>query len=280
VLTGELLHERNVRGCNMHYEDYWGLQEAPFENVPDPRYYFPSVKHESARQRLRYGIQGRKGAVMLTGEIGCGKTLLSRELIVSLPRSQYDIALVTNPALQAGDFLSEVLYQFGIEPAGSKAEQVRRLNAKLLTNHEQGLETVLIVDEAQAIEDDHVFEDLRLLLNFQLNYRFLLTLVLMGQPELKARAERNPQLNQRISVRYHLAPFNAEETRDYIVTRMMTAGCRHEVFTKDAICRIYEHTCGVCRLINSLCDFCLLLGAIDKTERIDAGLVDQACQMV
>lgn len=266
-------------GCNMHYEDYWGLREAPFENVPDPRYYFPSVKHESARQRLRYGIQARKGAVMLTGEIGCGKTLLSRELIVNLPRSQYDIGLVANPALQAGEFLSEVLYQFGVEPAGSKVEQVRGLNERLLTNHEQGLDTVLIVDEAQAIEDDHVFEDLRLLLNFQLNHRFLLTLVLMGQPELKERVERNPQLNQRISIRYHLAPFNAEETRDYIVTRMTAAGCQHEVFTKDAACQIFEHTRGVCRLINTLCDLCLLLGAMDKAERIDAGLVDHACQM-
>ncbi|MGQ0812661.1 MAG: ExeA family protein [Nitrospiraceae bacterium] len=253
----------------MHYEQYWGLQASPFDNVPDPRYYFPSVKHESARQRLLYGIQARKGAVMLTGEVGCGKTLLSRALILDLPRAKYDIALVANPALPKSQLFPEILYQFGLKGTDSKVECLHRLNERLLVNHQQGLETVLVIDEVQAIPDDRCFEELRLLINFQLNDRFLLTLVLMGQPELKMRVQRIAQLNQRIAIRYHLEAFNADETRDYIAARMRAAGCTRDIFTKDAAHAIYERSRGICRLINSLCDLCLLLGSMENARDID-----------
>lgn len=262
----------------MHYEDHWGLTAPPFDNVPDPRYYFPSAKHETARRRLLYGIQARKGAVMLTGKIGCGKTLLSRALILNLPRSKYDVALVANPALPGPEFLAEILYQFGLESQGSKADVLHRLNDRLLANQRQGLDSVLVVDEAQAIEDDRVFEDLRLLCNFQLNHRVLLTLVLMGQPELKSRVEGIAQLNQRIAIRAHLEPFTAEETGEYIAARMKAAGCAREVFTKDACYQVFERSRGVCRLINSLCDLSLLIGYDEKATGIDAPLVEQAGQ--
>ncbi len=260
----------------MHYEEHWGLVAPPFDNVPDPHYYFPSAKHETARQRLLYGIQARKGAVMLTGEIGCGKTLLSRALILNLPRATYDVALVANPALSRTEFLAEVLYQFGLDSRGSKADALRRLNDHLLANQRDGLDSVLVVDEAQAIEDDRAFEDLRLLCNFQLNHRFLLTLVLLGQPELKSRVEGITQLNQRIAIRYHLNPFTAEETGAYIAARMQAAGCAREVFTKDACYQVFERSRGVCRLINSLCDLSLLLGCEEKAICIDASLVERA----
>ncbi len=262
-----------------HHTNHWGFQAAPFENVPDPEYYFPSEKHEEARQRLLYGIQAKKGAVMLTGEIGCGKTLLSRALILDLPQDQYDIALVTNPALPPLDFLTEILYQFGLETTGSKAELIHRLNARLLENQRKGLDTVLVVDEAQSIPDDYTFEDLRLLLNFQLNNRFLMTIVLLGQPELKGRVEGIPQLAQRIAVRYHLEPFSAEETRQYIRSRLKTAGTSEEVFTKDAVFEIVQRTRGVSRLINGLCDTCLFLGAQAQLREIDASVVGRAARL-
>lgn len=260
----------------MHHHNHWGFQAPPFENVPDPSYYFPSDRHEEARQRLLYGIQAKKGAVMLTGEIGCGKTLLSRALILDLPQPQYDIALVTNPALPAMDFLTEILYQFGLEATDSKVALIHCLNARLLENQQKGLETVLVVDEAQSILDDSTFEDLRLLLNFQLNDRFLMTLVLLGQPELKSRVEGIPQLSQRIAIRYHLEPLTAQETQRYIRHRLHAAGASQDLFTKDAVLEIFEQTRGVSRLINALCDTCLFLGAQAELTEIDAPVVGRA----
>jgi general secretion pathway protein A len=255
------------------YEQHWGLQTHPFENVPDPRFYVPSVKHETARQRMLYGIQARKGAIMLTGEIGSGKTLLSRALILNLPSSKYDVALLANPSLPEKQFLGEILYQFGLPVGGSKAVQLRRLNEHMLTNAQQGRDTVLVIDEAQAVLEDRIFDEVRLLMNYQMNDRFLLTLVLLGQPELRDRVARIPQLMQRIAIRYHLERFTVEETQAYIQGRLQAAGCSHMPFTPEAVDEIHRHTGGVCRLINVLCDLCLLSGAQGHADRIDRTLV-------
>lgn len=258
---------------SLTYEQHWGLRTQPFENVPDPSFYVPSVKHEQARQRILYGIQARKGAVMLTGEIGSGKTLLSRALILNLPRSKYDIALLANPSLPEKQFLGEVLYQFGLPVGGSKAVQLRRLNEHLLSNARQGVDTVLVIDEAQTILEDRIFDEVRLLMNYQMNDRFLLTLVLLGQPELRERIARIPQLMQRIAVRYHLERFDVDETQSYVQGRLAAAGRTQRLFTMDAVEAIYRHTGGVCRLINALCDLCLSCGAQAKVDHIDSTLV-------
>jgi hypothetical protein len=142
-------------------------------------------------ERMLYGIHARKGIVMLTGEIGSGKTLLSRAVILKLPRSRYEIGLVSNPTIPGNEFLGEILFQLGLDPNGTRAEQLRRLNDQLLANYHRKVDTV-VVDEAQAIEHDRLFEELRLLSNFQLNDRFLITLVLVGQPELKDRIAYSP----------------------------------------------------------------------------------------
>ena len=196
----------------MHYEDYWGLKLSPFENVPDPKFYFPSSKHEEGLHRLLYGVEARKGALLLTGEIGCGKTTLSRQFIQHLAHERYDTALIANPAIDAQEFVGEVLYQFGLAGNGSKLDRLHQLNEHLLENLKKGKDTVVIVDEAQAIKDDSVFEELRLLLNFQLNDRFLLTLIMLGQPELNARINAIQQFAQRIAIRFHLPAFDLQET--------------------------------------------------------------------
>ncbi|MCC6139850.1 MAG: AAA family ATPase [Nitrospira sp.] len=255
------------------YERYWGLEAPPFENVPDPRFYVPSVKHEAARQRILHGVQARKGAVMLTGEIGSGKTLLSRSLILDLPKAKYDVALLANPSLPEPQFLGEILYQFGLPVDGSKAVQMRRLNEHLLSNARQGVDAVLVIDEAQTILEDRIFDEVRLLMNYQMSDRFLLTLVLLGQPELRERIARIPQLMQRIAVRYHLDRFDVEETQAYIQGRLAAAGCSRKLFTVLAAEAIHRHTGGVCRVINALCDFCLFIGAQERVERIDRTLV-------
>ncbi len=258
------------------YERHWGLHLRPFENVPDPRFYVPSTKHETAKQRILYGIENRKGIVMLTGEIGSGKTLMSRSLILSLPRSRYEIGLVANPSIPGNEFLGEILFQFGLSATGTKAEQLRRLNDQLLANYRRGVDAILVVDEAQAIQQDHVFEELRLLSNFQLNERFLMTLVLLGQPELRERVARIPQLAQRVAIQYHLERFNRAETKAYILGRLAAAGCHREIFSPGAETLIYNHTGGVCRLINSLCDLCLYFGSIAGAHRVGRSLVQQA----
>jgi len=257
------------------YTIYWGLRALPFDNVPDPRFYVPCSQHDTAHKWLSYGIQTRKGMLLLTGDIGCGKTLLSRRLIVDLSPDQYDVALVANPALSPSELLDEVLSQFGLDLMRSKAGRLQTLNGRLQSNAQRGISSVLVVDEAQAIVNVKAFEELRLLTNFQLNDRFLLTVVLIGQPELRHRIAGIPQLHQRIAVRAHLGPFTAEETMSYITVRMGTATHRKDVFTKEAVGVIYEQSKGIGRLINALCDQCLFAGAIENVSQIDDRLVQR-----
>ncbi len=257
------------------YEPYWGLQGRPFENVPDPRFYVPSVKHEAAMACMLYGIQARKGIVMLTGEIGSGKTLMSRAVILKLPRARYEIGLLSNPTVPGNEFLGEILFQLGLDPGGTRGEQLRRLNDQLLANYHQGIDTVVVVDEAQAIEHDRLFEELRLLSNFQLNDRFLITLVLVGQPELRDRITHIPQLAQRVAVCHHIERFDRAETKAYIVARLAAVGCRQPIFSSAAISAIFQQTGGVCRLINSLCDLCLYFGSVADVRRVRRTLVER-----
>ena len=261
------------------YTKYWGLRALPFDNVPDPRFYVSCSQHEAAHRRLSYGIQTGKGMLLLTGDIGCGKTLLSRRLIVGMTPTRYDVALVANPALSPSELLGEVLSQFGLDLVRSKAKRLQILNERLELNAQRGICSVLIVDEAQAIESIKGFEEIRLLTNFQLNDRFLLTVVLIGQPELRYRVARIPQLNQRVAVRAHLGPFTEEETTLYITSRMEAATDRTDVFTKEALAGIYEQSKGIGRLINALCDQCLFAGAIEQALQIDDRLVLQVGQV-
>ena len=154
------------------------------------------------------------------------------------------------------------------------------MNDRLLANHHKHLNTVLVIDEAQSVEDERTFEDLRLLLNFQLNDRFLISVVLLGQPELRERVEAIPQLSQRIAVRYHLAPLTEEETHHYIRFRLKTVGGDSDLFTKDAASEIHRCSGGVSRLINVLCDACLFMGAQEKLSQIDLPVVLRASKAI
>lgn len=260
----------------MHYEDYWGLKKAPFDNVPDPLFYFPSARHEEGLHRLLYGVEARKGAIMLTGEIGCGKTLLSRTLIQHLAHDRYDLALVANPSFELSDFIKEILYQLGINQNGTKLDMVHALNERLLENLKKGKDTVLVVDEAQAINDQGIFEELRLLLNFQLNDRFLLTLILLGQPELRSKVEAIKQLSQRVVIRYHLMPFNVDEAGDYVDFRMQAAGASRAVFTPEAIVAMYESSGGIPRKINTIADLALLIGFMERCQQVGPEVIRKA----
>lgn len=263
------------------YREHWGLKELPFENVPDPRYFYPSPEHQEALMRLFYAVNNRKGAAMLTGEIGCGKTILSRTLVQDLSADRYEVGLVANPSLPPLDFLREILYQLGVESGSmSKIDLLHALNDAVVRNLNAGKDTVILIDEAQAIDDEATLEELRLLLNFQLNERFLLTLILIGQPELREKVGRIRQLDQRIAIKYHLGPLSLEETRKYILYRLEKAGLRREIVFPEAFTLIHRLTHGIPRDINNLCDMSLLLGFSGGARKIDPPLVQKAAAAV
>ncbi|MEW6669450.1 MAG: AAA family ATPase [Thermodesulfobacteriota bacterium] len=249
------------------YLEYWGFKEFPFENVPDPRFFYLSRSHEEALTRLVYAAKMRKGGAMLSGEIGCGKTTLTKVLVQELSGDRFDIGLVINPKLEALEFLQEVLYQFGIsEVPETKVKCLRALNDKMTENLRANRETLLMVDEAQLLSES-TLEEIRLLLNFQLNDRFLITIILLGQPELKDKIMAIEQLEQRIAIKYHLAPFDFNDTARYIVFRQKKAGRNEGIFSKEAVEKIYQNTRGVPRKINNLCDLSLLI-AFSKSEKL------------
>ena len=256
------------------YLDHWQLQEKPFENTPNPRFLFHSSQHDEAFVRMLYVIRERKGAGMLTGTFGCGKTLIGQALMDELTLEKYQPVYVANPRLDELDFLRIIAHQLGINPTPTtKSDVLIALEDSLSNNLRNGKETVVIVDEAHAIENERVFEEIRLLLNFQRKDRFLLTLLLFGQPELVPRVNAIKQLEQRINMKCHLHELSAQETHDYIRHRLTIAGAQVMPFTDDALRVIHDHTGGIPRRINRLCDVCLLAGCVGTAARITPELV-------
>lgn len=262
------------------YLEHWGLQKYPFENVPDPDFMFYSSEHEEALVRMVYAVRRNKGAVLLTGEIGCGKTTLSRVFIQQMADNEFDIGLITNPSLSPIDFLKEALHQIGIDSdANSKTDLLKLLNEHLLQNMQGGRTTLFMIDEAQLIPQE-TFEEIRLLLNFQLNDRYLLNLILIGQPELRDLIRAYKQLDQRIAMRYHLNPLNMEDTHNYIAFRLEKAGRSSSLFSPEAHEEIYHASGGVPRVINNLCDLALLVGFSRKSETIDGEIIKRVISEV
>jgi len=256
------------------YETYWGLKEQPFDNSPNPKFFYLSPEHDEALVRLMYAVRQRKGCAQLTGEYGCGKTTLSHALIQRVEAERYEIGLLTNPSWTATDFLREVLYQLGIESQGTtKTDLLHQLNDVFFRNFQAGRDTVIIVDEAQLIDDDAVFEELRLLLNFEADDRFLVTLLLIGSPELAAKVWRLKHLDQRIAIRYHLNTLDDAHSAAYIAHRLQMAGQSRPIFTEAAVKLIFDFTRGTPREINNICDIALLVGYSKKATAIDERII-------
>lgn len=262
------------------YEEYWKLQEKPFENTPDPHFLYYSQRHEEALSRMLYAIRERKGAAILTGEYGSGKTLLSRVLLDELSNDQYQSALIFNPRLPPLELIKEIIYQLGKDVASliSKTELLHSLNEILYKNKNDNKNTVIVVDEAQAIGEEDSFEELRLLLNFQLNENFLLTLILLGQPELKGKIDNLPQLRQRLAVRYHLKALTEIETKEYIEHRLGVAGAKQEIFSEEAFKEIYYFSAGIPRRINNICDMALLVGCGEGLDKIGKKVIKEVAE--
>lgn len=258
------------------YEKYWKLREKPFENTPDPRFLYNSPQHEEGLNRLLYVVKEGKGAGLLTGIYGCGKTLLARALMKELENSVYKTAIISNPRLDDLELLRMIAYNLGVsEPSTHKADVLIALERILKNNINDGKKTVILIDEAHAIEDKNIFEEIRLLLNFQLENKFLLTLLILGQPELKDKIESNKQLNQRIAMRYHLEALSLVEAEKYIKHRLKVSGAQQNIFDDQAINLIHERSGGIPRRINQLCDTSLLTGYGKEASGIDFDIVDE-----
>lgn len=244
------------------YEEYWGLKEKPFENTADPQYLYYSAQHEEAFTRIIYAIQEQKGLGVLTGIFGCGKTVISRAVLLSLSKGEYETAFVINPQLSNVELLREILYGLGVKDnlPSQKTDILHLLNEILLNNAHNGKQTVVIIDEAHVIKDTVIFEELRLLLNLQYKNKFLLTLILLGQPELDEKVNNIKQLQQRVAIRYHLGGLSEIETREYLDHRLKIAGAARKIFDEKAVKVIYEQSGGIPRRINQVCDLALLTG--------------------
>ncbi len=263
------------------YEAHWGLKEKPFENTPDPRFIYYSQQHQEALSRMLYVASERKSAALLSGEYGSGKTLLIRVLTQELQQEdKYKTVSIFNPRLSSLEFIREIVYQLegGKEPALDKVDLFHALHKILLSNYDSGKHTVIIIDEAQAIVDNDIFEELRLLLNFQLNNVFLVTIILIGQPELIERIINLPQLRQRIAVRFHLRALNEEETKEYIQQRLKVAGAKQEIFEEEAHKEIYLRSGGIPRQINNICDLALLAGYGSGLNNINKEIIIRASE--
>jgi general secretion pathway protein A len=267
------------------YYHYFGLTEAPFSIAVNPRYLFMSARHRDALAHLLYGVGAGGGFILLTGEVGTGKTTINRCLLEQLPHDT-DIAIILNPALNAMELLATACDELGIAYDADNhtlKTLTDKLHAYLLENHARGRKTVLLIDEAQHL-DFEVLEQVRLLTNLETNSEKLLQIILIGQPEL-AQMLAQPQLrqlNQRITARYNLEPLNQAETGAYIHHRLQVAGMSADrvIFPPRVVRGIYRRTRGIPRLINVLCDR-MLLGAYGRNKsRVDMSMLRQAAREV
>ncbi|MEM7482137.1 MAG: AAA family ATPase [Acidobacteriota bacterium] len=252
------------------YNDFYGFREAPFNITPDPRFLFFSERHREAFNHLLFGIHQRKGFIQLTGEVGAGKTTLSRALLEELDET-YRTALILNPVMTGNQLLRSILRELGFSVGRiDRVSSMEFLNSFLLEQVHAGNDVVLLIDEAQDMSPD-LLEQVRLLSNLETDQRKLLQIVLIGQPELreKLNARKLRQLRQRITVRYHLEPLDLDETDQYIRYRMQVAGANSRpTFSRWALRRIHRYSQGIPRLVNAVCDKTLLCGYVTGSDHL------------
>jgi general secretion pathway protein A len=264
------------------YNEFYGFSRDPFLIVPDPNYLYMSPKHEEALARLVFGIKGRRAIMLLTGEVGAGKTTLVRYLAGHLP-AFIQPATIANSNLFAEALLRMILAEFGqtAPPEADKSALIKSLQTYLESLAAQNRRGLLIIDEAQNLPLD-ALEEIRMLSNFQEKNQSLVQILLVGQPELRARMKdpRCIQIAQRIALNYHIAALSMEETRAYILYRLKRSGGSGDIFTADALDRVYNLSRGIPRSINLVCDSALIYGFSEEVRVIDSAVISRAANQL
>ncbi|HEY6331004.1 MAG TPA: AAA family ATPase [Blastocatellia bacterium] len=263
------------------YLQFYRLNDHPFRLAPDPKYLFRTESMVEALANLQYGIETGKGLVVVTGEVGTGKTTTLRSHLMSLDR-RVSAAYIFNPLLSTHEFFDTLLTEFKVRPQSSKSGTLRAIGYLLLARHRSGLRTALVIDEAHLLPP-HLLEEIRLLSNFETNRDKLLQIVLCGQPELLDLLEQPEmrQLKQRITLRCAIEPMSARQTTEYIRWRLRIAGSRHDkLFKPDAIAMIHEVSTGIPRVVNNICDNALLVGFSSEASCITETIVNQVVEML
>jgi len=264
------------------YESYFGFSEKPFNLTPDPKYLYLSPRHTEAAAHLEFGRRERGGFIVITGEVGTGKTTLARDFLSHLPPNTAS-AVVLYPALSAVELLRSILDDLHVKASGpSLKDQVDALHRYLLTARQEGKDVVLLIDEAQDLRAD-VLEQVRLLSNLETDTEKLIQIVLIGQSELRDLLARPSlrQLAQRVTARYHLEALSRTETEEYVQHRLSVAGGRGRVsFTSGALTALHSLSRGIPRLVNLIADRALLAGYVRNSREIHAGMVREAAKEV
>ncbi|KAF0092983.1 MAG: proteinral secretion pathway protein A [Puniceicoccaceae bacterium 5H] len=267
------------------YQHFYGLREMPFHITPDPRFLYLAPTHQEALAHLRYGISEKKGFMVLTGEVGCGKTTICRQLLNELADQDVETALILNPRLSEAEMLEAILTELGQTPVnGSKHHLLDQLNQHLLQVVLAGRNIVVIIDESQNLGFE-TLEQLRLLSNLETDSQKLLQIILIGQPELRAKLkeERLRQLRQRVLVHYDLRRLTREEVALYIQHRLTLAGGQgRPSFTQRAVKRIHRVSQGIPRIINNLCDKALLAAFVKNQDVVgyhEVGRAIKECEL-
>lgn len=263
------------------YKRFFGLRDNPFNVNPDPRYLFSTRHTQEALACLTYGIQYRRGFVLLTGEVGTGKTTLLNKLLGWLRRQRVATSFVFNPRLDSSQFFDYMLADFGLNfDSRQKGQMLLRLNKWLLERHLSGGTAVLIVDEAQNLSAE-VLEEVRLLTNLETSTEKLLQIVLSGQPELENKLDRPElrQLRQRITLRCKTQPLTLDETQKYVTTRLRIAGADgRPVFTPEAVEAVHTNAQGIPRVINLLCEHSLISAFAEQKRPVPAETIQEVAR--
>jgi general secretion pathway protein A len=262
------------------YKAFYGLSRNPFEITPDPAFFYGTPRHNEALASLYHGIERRKGFIVVTGEVGTGKTLLVRCLFRTLKWRRISFAYVFNPLLPVMEFLQYSATDMGLPVVSkSKGELLGELNRYLISQYRQNSTTVLIVDEAQLLSCE-LLEEIRLLSNLETEQQKLLQIVLVGQPELdeKLDCQELRQLKQRIALRCRLQPLSREETAQYIALRLWLAGAKESyrsIFPERAVELIHSYSGGIPRLVNTICEGALVASFAVKSATVVPDLIDE-----